>query len=213
VVKHRQLVRQVGAFGAITINSSTDFDDMIFPIGSIFIFGSWVCEVDDKGNLHGYLVKTPKAHKDLTLLTKLTEDLEKLTVSESTRAPIITNLNLTSELDSSSESYLGSFKDKPSPFPIRLWNAASTLQEINSNLLQVSSKKLSRFPTRLDNVTKAYQGLLRSMADRAQKLHLTGAQEGLVLTVTPEDCLVHWPGTYPQNSNTRLVEEVITLPY
>jgi hypothetical protein len=51
------------------------------------------------------------------------------------------------------------------------------------------------------------------MAGRAQRLHLTRAQEGLVLTVTPEDYLVHWPGTYPQNSNTRLVEEAITLPY
>jgi hypothetical protein len=34
-----------------------------------------------------------------------------------------------------------------------------------------------------------------------------------VLTITSEDCLVHWPGTYPQNINTRLVEEAITLPY
>jgi hypothetical protein len=55
---------------------------MIFPTGSIFIFGSWVCEVDDKGNLHGHLVKALEAHEDLTLSTKLTEDLEKLTVSE-----------------------------------------------------------------------------------------------------------------------------------
>jgi hypothetical protein len=39
------------------------------------------------------------------------------------------------------------------------------------------------------------------------------AQEGLMLTVTPEDCLVQWPGTYPLNSNVQLVEEAITLPY
>jgi hypothetical protein len=45
------------------------------------------------------------------------------------------------------------------------------------------------------------------------RLHLTGAQEGLVLTVTSKDCLVHWSGTGPQNNNTRLVEEDITLPY
>jgi hypothetical protein len=213
MIQHRQLARQVGAFSAIAIKSSTDFNDMIFPMGSIFIFGSWVCEADDKGDLYGRLVKALKAHEDLTLSTKLTEDLEKLTVFESTLAPTIINLDLTCESDSPSESYPGSFKNKPSLFPIKLWNATSTLQEINSNLLQVSSKKLSRFPTGLDNVTKTYQGLLRSMAGRAQRLHLTGAQESLVLTVTPEDCLVHWPGTCPQNSNTRLVEEAITLPY
>jgi hypothetical protein len=34
-----------------------------------------------------------------------------------------------------------------------------------------------------------------------------------MLTITPEDCLVHWLGTYPLNSNARLIEEAITLPY
>jgi hypothetical protein len=51
------------------------------------------------------------------------------------------------------------------------------------------------------------------MAGRARRLHLTGTRKGLVLTVTPKDCLVYWSGTYPQNSNTRLVKEAITLPY
>jgi hypothetical protein len=59
---------------------------MIFPMGSIFIFGSWVCEADDKGNLHGHLVEALKTNEVFTLSKKLTEDLEKLTVSESTRA-------------------------------------------------------------------------------------------------------------------------------
>jgi hypothetical protein len=34
-----------------------------------------------------------------------------------------------------------------------------------------------------------------------------------MLTVTPKNCLVHWPGTYPLNSNVQLVKEVTTLPY
>jgi hypothetical protein len=89
-------VCQVGAFGTIAIKSSTDFDDMIFPMGSTFIFGSWVCEADNKGNLHGHLVEALEAHEDLTLSTKLTEDLEKLTVSEPTRAPTMINPDLTS---------------------------------------------------------------------------------------------------------------------
>jgi hypothetical protein len=94
VVKHREVARQVGAFGAIAIKSSTDFDNMIFPMGSIFILGSWVCEADDKSNLQGRLVEALEAHEGLTLPTKLTEDLvERLTVSESTRAqrqPVLT---------------------------------------------------------------------------------------------------------------------------
>jgi hypothetical protein len=134
---------------------------MIFPMGSIFIFGSWVCEADEKGNLQGCLIEALEAHKGLILPTKLTEDLtERLTVSESTRTPTTTSLDLTSGSNSPSESYLGSFKDKLSSFLIGLQNTASTLQEINSNLLQVSSKKLDRLPTRLNNMEKTYQDLL-----------------------------------------------------
>jgi hypothetical protein len=46
-------------------------------------------------------------------------------------------------------------------------------------------------PTGLNNVAKTYQDSLRGMTGRIQKLQLTGAQEGLMWTVTPEDCLVH----------------------
>jgi hypothetical protein len=141
-----------------------DFDNMIFPIESIFIFGSWVCEADDKGILQGCLIEALEAREGLTLSTRPTEDLtERLlgpTVSESTQALMTTNLDLTSRSDSPSESYPGSFKDKPSPFPIGLQNAASTLQNINLNLLQVSPRKLSHLSTRLNNMARAYQDLL-----------------------------------------------------
>jgi hypothetical protein len=131
VVKHRQLARQVGAFGVIAIKNSTDFDDMIFSTGSIFVFGSWVCKADNKGNLQGCLIEAQDAREELTFLTGSAEDLAKrfssLTVSESTRAPMTTRLDLVSGSDFSSEFDPGSFRDKSSSFPIELWNAASTL--------------------------------------------------------------------------------------
>jgi hypothetical protein len=139
VVKHRQLVRQVGAYSVITIKSSTDFDNTIFPTGSIFIFGSWICEANSDGNLHGCLVKARKAHKEITLLTGSAKDLaERFSgpkVSKSTQAPTTTSLNLVSRSDPSSRSNSGSFRDKPSSFMIGLRNIVSTLQEINWNLL------------------------------------------------------------------------------
>jgi hypothetical protein len=139
VVKHRQLVRQVGAYGAIVIKSSTDFDDMIFPTGSIFIFRSWICKANSEGNIHGCLVKARKAHKEITILMGSPEDLaERFSgpkVSELTQAPTTTGLDLVSRLDPSSRSNPGSFRDKPSSFPIGLRNIVSTLQEINLNLL------------------------------------------------------------------------------
>jgi hypothetical protein len=134
-------------------------------------------------------------------------------VSESTQAPTTTSLDLVPGLDSSSESNPGSFRDELRSFPIELWNATSTLQEINSNLLQVSSRKLSRLPTGLNNVARAYQDLLWKAVGPVQRLRLTRVQEGLVLTITSKDCLVHWIGTFSQSSNTWLIEESITLPY
>jgi hypothetical protein len=65
-----------------------DFDNMIFSLGSIFIFGSWICKADSKGNLQGHLVEAPKTHEEITLPTGLAEDLAErfsgLTVFEST---------------------------------------------------------------------------------------------------------------------------------
>ena len=44
---------------------------------------------------------------------------------------------------------------------------------------------------------------------------LKGAQEGLVLTITSQDCIIHWPGTVPENDGTQLVDDTTTttLPY
>jgi hypothetical protein len=71
------------------------FDNMIFLVGSIFIFGSWVCEADDKGNLQGCLVEALEAREGLTPPMKLTKDLtERLTVFESTQTSTTTGLGL-----------------------------------------------------------------------------------------------------------------------
>jgi hypothetical protein len=73
---------------------------MIFTTGSIFIFESWVCKADDEGNLQGRLIETQEAHKEFTLPTGSAEDLAErfsgFTVSESTRAPMTTRLDLVS---------------------------------------------------------------------------------------------------------------------
>jgi hypothetical protein len=61
---------------------------MIFPTGSIFIFGSWIYEADSEGNLQGHLVKARKAREEITLpmgsAKDLTERFSGFTVSEST---------------------------------------------------------------------------------------------------------------------------------
>ena len=67
MVKHRQLARQVGAFGDFASESSMDLDNMIFPTGSTFIFGSWICEADNNGKLQGHLLKDPDHHKEFPI--------------------------------------------------------------------------------------------------------------------------------------------------
>jgi hypothetical protein len=111
---------------------------MIFPMGSILIFGLWIYEAASEGNLQGCLTKAQKAREEITLPIGLAEDLTKrfsgLTMSESTQVLTTTNLDLVSGLDPSLGSNPSSFRDEPGSFPIGLQNTASTLQEINSNL-------------------------------------------------------------------------------
>ena len=90
----------------------------------------------------------------------------------------------------------------------------STTQN-NSDYPQNSLKKSSSFPFGLDNMVKSYQGQVERFFNPRLGIPLTGAQEGLVLTITSQDCIVHWPGSVPEDSNTRLVGTTTTtiLPY
>ena len=47
------------------------------------------------------------------------------------------------------------------------------------------------------------------------RIPLKRAQEGLVITITSQDCIVHWPGSVPEDSSTRLVDAttIAILPY
>ena len=67
MVKHRQLARQVGAFGDFASESSMDLDNMIFSKGSTFIFGSWICEAGDDGKLQGRLLEDLDHHQDFSI--------------------------------------------------------------------------------------------------------------------------------------------------
>jgi hypothetical protein len=45
-----------------------------------------------------------------------------------------------------------------------------------------------------------------------KRVQLKGKQEGLVLTITPSDCIVHWPGSFLTEGSTQLLETT-TLPF
>jgi hypothetical protein len=217
VVKHRQLTRQVEASSEFAIESSMDLDNMIFSTGSTFTFGSWICEADNQGKLQGCLLKDRKDQEDLTLSTRSTEELvgrfSRLAMSESVQVSPTIEFNLDSETESTSETNLGSYHDKPGSFPMDLRNSASIHQEINSSLLQNPSMKLGSFLIGLNNMARSYQDLLQEIVGPVRGLRLIGAQEGLILTMISEDYLVYWPGSISKSNNARLVNETAILPY
>ena len=71
-----------------------DLDDMIFSAGTTFIFGSWICKVDDNDKLQSCLMEilVPQASPDMstTTLDQLAEKFLHLSISDSTRTQEVT---------------------------------------------------------------------------------------------------------------------------
>ena len=131
MVKHRQLARQVGAFGEFAPESSTDLDNMIFSMGSTFIFGSWISEAGDNGKLQSRLLEYSDHHEDHSISAITTDQLARrfaqLAMSDPTQISRLcasdSNLGSASEM----ESYPSS-SEKPSSFPMGLKNVALAYQ-------------------------------------------------------------------------------------
>jgi hypothetical protein len=117
------------------------------------------------------------------------------------------NSNSTSGL----ESHPSSLYDGPSPFPFGFPNIAASYQAI----LHLSSlyDGPNPFPFGLHNTVASYQALLQDLASLVRRIPLTGAQEGLILTVTSQDYIVHWSGSISEDGSTGLVDTMIVLPY
>jgi hypothetical protein len=72
-----------------------------------------------------------------------------------------------------------------------LRNMVYIIQRINTDLFQGSIMKPGPFPMRLNNMAGSYQALLQEEVRPVRRLLLSGAQEGLIMTITPKDCLIH----------------------
>ena len=61
----------------------------------------------------------------------------------------------------------------------------------------------------------SYQIRPKGSTNPVLRMPLKGVQEGLVLTITSQDCIVHWPGSIPKDDGTQLVNDTTTatLPY
>ena len=72
-----------------------------------------------------------------------------------------------------------------------LKNAALAYQEYNSEYAQSLSKKPGPFPFGLHNMATSYQTWPEGFLNPVLRMPLKGAQEGLVLTITSQDYIIH----------------------
>ena len=182
-----------------------DLDSMIFSTGSTFIFGSWICEADDNGKLQSRLLEDSNHHEDYSISATTTDQISgrfaQLMMSDSTQVSWLCASDSNSGSASDIESYPSSF-GKPSSFPMRLQNMTSTYQEYYLEYAQSTKKKSGPLPFGLHNMATSDQARYGGFLDPVLRMPLKGAQEGLVLTITSQDCIVHWPGSIPEDSNT-----------
>ena len=155
--------------------------------------------------LQSCLLEDLDHHEDLSISATATDQLAgrfaQLVMSDPTQISWLCASNSNSSSASKMESYPSSF-EKLSSFPMELQNAASVYQEYNSEITQSLFKKSDPFPFGLHNMAKSYQAWLEGPLDPVLRMQLKGAQEGLVLTIMSQDCIVHWLGSIPEDSST-----------
>jgi hypothetical protein len=137
VIKHRQLARQVGAFGEFTLESSTDFGDMIFLAGSTFVFGSWICVADDVGRLQSQLTEIlPPQHTLVApaiVVDQLVEKFSQLSISDSiqiSKVPKAFDSGSATLEEINPEFNSGSTPEVSGPYPLGLCNATFIYQDL-----------------------------------------------------------------------------------
>ena len=91
----------------------------------------------------------------------------------------------------------------------------STYQEYYSEYTQNTSKKSGPLPFGFHNTATSNQTWPKGFLDLVLRMPLKGAQEGLVLTITSQDYIIHWPDTVPEDDDGQLVDDTTTaiLPY
>ena len=136
-----------------------DLDNMIFSMGSTFIFDSWICEAGDNGKLQSRLLEDSVHQEDFSISAtktdQITERFTRLMMSDSTQVLRLCASDSNSGSASKMESDPSSF-EKPSSFPMGLKNAALANQEYNSEYTQSLSKKSGPFPFGLHNMATCY---------------------------------------------------------
>jgi hypothetical protein len=146
---------------------------MIFPAGSTFIFGSWICEVDGDGKLQGRLLKNSGA----TTVERLTKKISQLTISDPTRISRMIDSDSKSDSASGLEFHPSSLYDGPSPFLFGLHDMAASYQALLNPTSLYDGP--SPFPFGLRNMAASHQALLQDLASPVRRIPLQELRKAL----------------------------------
>jgi hypothetical protein len=160
---------------------------MTFSAGTTFVFGSWICEADGNGKLHTHL-REEKEFDD-KVEYKLAEKMTKLSTSDPTRNEEESGYKTDSEKEIQPDSE--TIFTAQEPTLIGLGDTTMIMKEY----IPYKSKKNSG-TYGLHNTASIYQHFTQDKMNSARKILLEGAQEGMIMTVTPQDCVVHWSGSF-----------------
>jgi hypothetical protein len=212
-VKHRQLAHQVGErIEDPPANSmaSFQFTRSVPSQGTTFVFGSWVCVADGKGDFHRFIInmksKTPAAFSQSDL-NKFVDDLDDLSIHGSaTRIEEESASSTTSSGAATTFLGLDLFQSEDSRSRSRLGqrDLAIDLQEANG------SESLSILEEDLDSLLQKPEATARRGASGC-----FGANS-LMITSTPEGRFVHWEGMSLSDlleADDRLVAHIEPLPF
>ena len=203
MVKHRQLAHQVGAFDDFFLESSVDLDlKMAFSAGTTFIFGSWICKADGNGKLQSRLLEEKEFDDKINPIKEkeLTEKMAYLSTSEAIQKEedkYETDTEKETKNEYNSEITLRAQGSCPVSFQdttciVKKYNPSCQLPGVKSNNPTIFG---------LCNSASSYQNHIRNRMSSTRRILLEGAQELLIMTVTPQDYVVHWPGSFFSERN------------
>jgi hypothetical protein len=148
-----------------------------------------------------------------SMMDQLAEKVAQLSTSNPTQIIELADYNLNMTIKPSLESYLGSLSSLLDPFLLGPQDTASIAREYNSDYHLDPSKERKPFPLRPYNLATSYQTSFQDSINSVRRVPLTTAQKGLVLTITPQDYIVHWSGSLrKQKCSVHRHDDKSTLP-
>lgn len=186
-----------------------------FPAGTSFIFGAWLCKVDNGRSLRSCLLENTGPMGELfptgsTFIFDSWVD-EADFFGEFQRCLLDDSANQQGMAETGSQ-FTSETTCNSTSNPIQLRLKAEFDSDCSNSPRRVRIGHQSRkegFLFGLQNSAKAYQAVMKAPIKRVQ---LKGKQEGLVLTITPGNCIVHWPESVLVGGSTQLLEAT-TLPF